>query len=98
MPKTQSLPPRTKVKPADTWNLSSLFKTDKDWEKAFSEWEKQVQGYERFRGKLADSAEMLSAWLQLDAAADRAGERLGVYAALKTTEDQGNSTYQRMKG
>ena len=26
------------------------------------------------------------------------GERLGVYAYLKTTEDQANSDYQRMKG
>src|SRR3954469_15822918 len=98
MPKTQSLPPRTKVKPADTWDLASLFKTDKDWEKEFSEWEKQVQGYERFRGKLGDSAEMISACLQFDAATDRTGERLGVYAFLKTSEDQANSNYQRMKG
>ena len=41
---------------------------------------------------------MLAACLQFDAAIDRAGERLGVYAFLKTAEDQGNSDYQRMKG
>ena len=29
---------------------------------------------------------------------DREGERLGNYAFLKTAEDQGDSTYQRMKG
>jgi oligoendopeptidase F len=98
MAKAQTLPPRTKVKPADTWDLASLFKSDKDWEKAFAEWEQKVQGYERFRGKLADSAEMLSACLQFDAATDRVGERLGTYAFLKTSEDQANSTYQRMKG
>ena len=37
--------------------------------------------------------------LQFDAAVDRAAERLGNYAFLRTaTEDQADSTYQRMKG
>jgi oligoendopeptidase F len=98
MAKTKSLPPRKKVKPADTWDLSSLFKTDAEWEKGFKKWEEQIPGYEKFRGKLGESAEMLSACMQFDAAVDRAGERLGVYAFLKTAEDQGNSDYQRMKG
>src|SRR3954454_22364148 len=96
--KTKSLPPRSKVKEADQWNLASLFKTDEEWERAFKKWEEQIPGYEKFRGKLADSAEMLSACMQFDAAIDRAGEKLGVYAFLKTAEDQGNSDYQRMKG
>jgi len=98
MAKTQTLPPRAKVKPADTWNLDSLFKSDAEWEKSFSAWEKQITGYEKFRGTLGKSAEMVAACLSFDASADRIGERLGVYAFLKTTEDQGNSVYQRMKG
>jgi oligoendopeptidase F len=96
--KLKSLPPRSKVKPADQWDLSSLFKSDKDWEAAFQKWEKQIPGYEKFKGHLGDSAEMLAAALRFDAAVDRQGERLGVYAYLKTTEDQANSDYQRMKG
>lgn len=96
--KTKALPARSKVKPADQWDLASLFKSDAEWEAAFTNWEKQIPGYDKFRGKLGDSAEMLSACLQFDAAIDRQGERLGVYAALKTAEDQGNSDYQRMKG
>ena len=88
--KSKSLPPRSKVKPADQWDLSSLFKSDKDWESAFQKWEKQIPGYEKFKGHLGDSAEMLAAALRFDAAVDRQGERLGVYAYLKTTEDQGN--------
>jgi oligoendopeptidase F len=96
--KSKSLPPRSKVKPADQWNLSSLFKSDGEWERAFQKWEKQIPGYEKFKGHLGDSAEMLAAALRFDAAVDRQGERLGVYAYLKTTEDQANSDYQRMKG
>ncbi|HEY2586029.1 MAG TPA: oligoendopeptidase F [Tepidisphaeraceae bacterium] len=98
MSKVKALPPRGKVKPSDTWDLSSLFASDAEWEKAFVQWEEQIPGFEKFRGKLGESAEMLSACLQFDAALDRAGERLGVYAALKTAEDQANSDYQRMKG
>ena len=96
--KTKSLPPRSKVKPADQWDLSKLFEADAEWEAAFKKWEQQIPGYEKFKGKLGDSAEMLSACLQFDAAVDRAGERLGVYAFLKAAEDQGDSDYQRMKG
>src|SRR5438105_4857726 len=94
MKSAKSLPPRSKVKPADQWDLSSLYKSDKDWETAFEKWEKQIPGYEKFRGHLGDSAEMLAACMQFDAAVDRAGERLGTYAFLKTSEDQGNSDYQ----
>jgi oligoendopeptidase F len=98
MSKAKTLPPRNQVKQADTWNLGSLFKSDRDWEAAFEKWEKQIPGYAKFKGHLGDSAEMLSACLQFDASIDRAGERLGTYAYLKTAEDQGNSDYQRMKG
>jgi oligoendopeptidase F len=101
MPKTlkaKTLPPRTKVKTADTWDLTALFKNDEDWERAFKKWEEQIPGYEKFRGKLADSAEMLAACMQFDAAIDRAAEAIGGYASLKTAEDQANSTYQRMRG
>ncbi len=98
MSKPKTLPARNKVKEADQWNLASLFKTDKDWDAAFARWEQQIAGYEKFRGRLGDSAEMLSACLQFDSSIDRAGEPLGVYAFLKTAEDQTNSDYQRMKG
>ena len=95
---TKTLPPRSKVKPADTWDLSSLCKSDAEWESAFTKWEKQIPGYEKFKSHLGDSAEMLAACMQFDASVDRTGERLGNYAYLKTSEDQGNSEYQRMKG
>ena len=98
MSKVNTLPPRSKVNPADTWDLTHLFKSDAAWEKAFSAWETQIKGYAKFQGTLAQSGEMLSACLQFDAAVDRAGEALGVYAFLKAAEDQGNSNYQRMRG
>ena len=98
MAKIKQLPPRAQVKESDTWDLASLFADDAAWEKAFQKWEKQIPGYEAFRGKLADSAASLAACLKFDVDFERAGERLGTFASLKTTEDTANSTYQRMIG
>lgn len=92
------LPSRAEVKPADTWDLSSLFPDDKAWEKAFVAWQKKIAAYQPFAGKLAESPEKLAECLQFDLDMERAGDRLGTYAMLKSCEDQGNSVYQRMQG
>ncbi|QDU87117.1 Oligoendopeptidase F, plasmid [Pirellulimonas nuda] len=97
MAKTKKLPPRSKAKPADTWDLASLFPSDAEWEKAFSAWEKQVSKYEKFRGKL-DDPKQLAACLRFDSKLDRDAERIGSYAFLRTAEDTANSTHQRMQG
>ena len=61
-------------------------------------WEKRIAGYAEFQGKLGESAETLAACLKFDEDFDRAGERLGTYAYLKTAEDTADSRYQRMQG
>jgi oligoendopeptidase F len=94
----KQLPPRSKVKISDRWDLSSLFSGDEAWEEAFTAWEKRITGYEKFRGTLGDSAEALAACLKFDESFDRAAERLGTYAHLKTTEDTADGRYQRMQG
>ncbi len=98
MPPIKQLPPRSKVKTADTWDLASLFPNDDAWEKAFTAWEKRIAGYADFQGRLGNDAETLAACLKFDEEIDRAGERLGVYAHLKTAEDTADSRYQRMQG
>jgi oligoendopeptidase F len=96
--RARALPPRSKVRTADTWNLGLMYLDDGAWEEDFVKWSDGVVGYERFRGKLGESAATLAAALKFDADFDRQGERLGSYAYLKAAEDQGNSEYQRMKG
>jgi oligoendopeptidase F len=96
--KLKSLPPRSRVKPQDCWDLGSLFPDDAAWETAFAEWSAQIPGYAPFRGRLAQSAAMLGECLRFDADFDRKGERVGTYAFLKTAQDQADSLYERMKG
>jgi oligoendopeptidase F len=98
MPRTESLPRRSQVKAADTWDLSSLFADDASWETAFTKWERRIGEFARHCGKLSASPKALAACLKFDSDFDRMGERLGVYAYLKSAEDTGNSVYQRMLG
>ncbi|HTU24353.1 MAG TPA: oligoendopeptidase F [Pirellulales bacterium] len=96
--KVKALPRRNQVKAADTWDLASLFADDAAWEASFTHWDKRIDEFDEFRGKLDESARSLAACLKLDAEIDRAGERLGTYAFLKTAEDATNGQYQRMLG
>ncbi|MDA1054874.1 MAG: oligoendopeptidase F [Planctomycetota bacterium] len=98
MSNIKSLPARSTVKAADTWDLSSLLASDDEWEEAFKQFEKLIPNFTKHRRKLGDSAASLAACLKFDSALDRLAERLGTYAFLKTTEDQVNSDYQRMIG
>lgn len=92
------IPARSEVQAADTWDLTSLFPSDAAWEVAFTAWQKQIEGYALFQGKLAESSETLAACIRFDLDVNRASERLGIYASLKTAQDAANSTYQRMSG
>jgi oligoendopeptidase F len=98
MDKLKQVPPRSKVKESDRWDLSTLFAGDAAWERAFGQWERRIAGYARFQGKLARDAATLAACLKFDLDFDRCGERLGTYAFLKTAEDTTNGKYQRMQG
>ncbi len=98
MTKIQTLPKRNQVKVADQWDLTSLFKNDEAWEGAFKRWERRIGDYEKFRGTLSKGAKEIAACFKFDIDMDRAAERIGTYAFLKTAEDTANSTYQRMQG
>lgn len=96
--KVVTLPKRSAVKASDTWDLESLFADDAAWEAGFTKYDKQLGGYNKFRGKLGESAATLAACIRFDSSLEQLGERLGCYAYLKTAEDQTNSDYQRMLG
>lgn len=92
------LPKRSDVDPKNCWDLSSLYKTPNDWEKALKAWQKMIPGYSKFKGKLARSAATLAAALQFDADVSRLADRVIRYAFLYESQDQANSDAVRMKG
>jgi len=94
---TNQLPSRESVRAEDSWDLSSLYADNESWEVDFQRLDSLIPDFENYRGKLGESAETLAAALSFDSEFDRIAERLGTYAFLKTTEDQGNSDYQAMK-
>ena len=91
---TSDNPLRSQVAVEDTWDLSSLFANDDEWAKGLQQFEELIHGFAGFVGRLGESAEVLAECLTHDCRVDRLAERVGVYASLKTSEDQGNSDYQ----
>ncbi|MEM9587068.1 MAG: oligoendopeptidase F [Planctomycetota bacterium] len=94
---TATLLSRDEVAIEDTWDLSSLYPDNDAWEADFANLDGQIETFESFQGRLGESAALLAEALQFDSDFDRTAERLGTYAFLKTTEDQGNSDFQAMK-
>ncbi len=92
-----TLPKRIEVAAEDCWDLSSLFVGDDAWESDFKLLESKIPTFESYRGRLGESAKTLAEALNFDNEFDLIAERLGTYAFLKTTEDQGDSKYQGMK-
>ncbi|MEC8474187.1 MAG: oligoendopeptidase F [Planctomycetota bacterium] len=94
---TNTLPSRDEVKQTDCWDLSTLYPDHAAWEEDFKKLDGLIPELENYRGKLSESASSLAAALTFDSEFDRLAERLGTYAFLRTTEDQGNSNYQAMQ-
>lgn len=92
-----TLPQRQEVAPSDTWDLSSLYSDLSQWEADFQKLEGLIPRFETYRGRLGESVATLVEALDFDSDFDRTAERLGTFAFLKTTEDQGNSDFQALK-
>lgn len=96
MAEVKRLIARSEVAMGDTWDLSSLYPCDADWEADFKVFETMIGDYNNFRGRLAEGPHVLADCLRFDLKVDGLAERLGTYAFLKTTEDQANSSYQSL--
>lgn len=90
------IPTRDEVSSSDCWDLTSLYPTTEAWEVDFKLLENRIGNYEKFKGKLGSSAEILKECLDFDRDIERLSERLGTYAFLKSTEDQANQASQAL--
>jgi len=96
MPKQKRVPLRTEIPMEQTWDLAVLYKSDGEWEKAFKKLQKQISGFEQFRGRLAESAQVLRDCYDFQTDFEKQAERVGMYASLKSSEDVANQHYQAM--
>ena len=79
-----------------TWDLSTIFVHDEDWEQAFLSIQQRLPGLEALKGTLAQSGQALLKVLQKRDGIAEALERLYSYASMRKDEDTTNSTYQGM--
>jgi len=87
---------RDRVADEYKWDLTTVFKSDEDWQKSFDALASSAQDIKKYEGKLSESSENLACCL-LDRE-DLMVEtyKLYVYANLKKDEDTANSVYQGM--
>lgn len=82
---------RKNVKTEDTWNLTLLYKNDKEFESDFKKMEEFSNKAKKFKGNLSNSASELKNILDSIMKASIILEKLGSYAFLKQTEDLTNN-------
>ena len=93
-----TIPPRSEISINDTWDLSKLFKNDDEWNSVLAKFIKDSEKIPSFQGTLKTSAESLAGYLDFSRDLTIMGERLGYYAMLRTSEDEGSSVSRAMMG
>ena len=76
------------------WDLNGLYLKESLWQEDIKKLEKDLAGYESFKGTLASSAENIKSCLEFDVSISRAIEKLYTYAHLRNDEDKTNSQNQ----
>lgn len=81
------VPVRDRIPENMKWNLTPLYANAEEWEKDFKKLPRLLKKFQSYRGRLAESAEVLREAFEAADALDLAEEKLGVYAHLKHDED-----------
>ncbi|HEY7358722.1 MAG TPA: M3 family metallopeptidase, partial [Ktedonobacterales bacterium] len=89
---TTTLPKRSEVPVALTWNLETIYVTPEDWERAFVWVNDELPKMVAYQGTLGNSAQTLYDAFQLDNSVSEVLGKLYVYASLRSDEDTSNST------
>ena len=76
------------------WNLDGLYLNKSLWEEDIKKLEKDVAGYESFKGTLSSSAKNIKSCLEFDISISRTMEKLYTYAHLRNDEDKTHSQNQ----
>lgn len=77
-----------------TWDLSTIYHSDEDWESDFEQVSKEVEAAKSFAGHLLDSSQQLLEITEVELNLARRIEKLYVYAHMKNDQDTRVSKYQ----
>ncbi len=92
----QTFKKREEIPTEYTWNLTSVFSQDSDWEQNFQALQKKLPTLETLQGTLAQNGQALLTVLRKRDEIYEALEKLYTYASMRKDEDTTNSTYQAM--
>ena len=92
----KTIPERKSISDDHKWDLTSLFNSDRDWEKWFAQVESQIKSYAGFKGRLTESVDVLKEAIDFHLSLTRKIERIYTYAQLKSDEDKSNQFYLRL--
>lgn len=92
----KEVPNRDQIDAKYKWKLEDLYPSDEAWELAVAAMKEAIPSFEKYRGKLGGSAEMLLECLQLNDSLSSLLHRQIVYAFLNKDEDNRVGKYQEM--
>ena len=91
------IPERSEISDKDKWDLSTLYKTDAEWEADLKKIPDYAEKICELKGKLKTSGKLLEA-LKLIEEFGKVSEKLGNFAFLQSATDAANAHYQDMQG
>lgn len=98
MSNEKKIPLRAEIPATDKWDLSSLFKTDDDWEEALSKIEPLANEIATYKGKLSSSKEVLLEALTKLCNLYQITEIVENYASLQHNADEGDQNALNKQG
>ena len=88
----KTIPPRKDVKKEDKWDLSSIYKSVDEWEKALAQLDEMIKAVATFKGKLGAGPDQLLAALKEYEKCLLQIETVYHYASLEHEADEDDST------
>ena len=95
---TERIPERSEVSPENTWALEDIFPTDEAWEQALEELKQFPEKIAAYKGRLCESPETLTEYLELCDELSVRVDALANYAQRKSDEDTAVAKYQSYVG
>jgi len=91
-----TIPERKDTDPRFRWHIEDYFRTDADWEAAYTAMEAEIPEMASFHGKLAESAETLLSCLKKNEDLSLKLDHIYTYANMRMHEDSADAFYQGM--